>query len=218
MEQDCSWKRIHWIIWGHKKKAPVIASREHMNLSVAGTLTNTEHALIRAEGNLAIGGQLDKEGKITGKTEKIENRSAYLESGGNMTIGVNHLENRNEHFSTKNVLAGKTHHEEAVGQGKTDRFILGGKGTEGAAYIERRRHVDHLYTPDGGDYDHFTTYIYDRSVYEDRIGTTDPAHIAAGGSLSIEAGRAVNDRSVMTAGKTLTLHGADIENRDEKRT
>ena len=200
----------------YKKKAPVIASREHMNLSVAGTLTNTEHALIRAEGNLTIGGQSDENGKITGKTEKIENRSAYLESGGNMTIGVNHLENCNKHFSTKNVLAGKTHHEEAVGQGQTDRFILGGKGTEGAAYIERRGHVDHLYTPDGGDYDHFTTYIYDRSVYEDRIDTTDPAHIAAGGSLSLEAGRAVNDRSVMTAGKTLTIHGADIENRDEK--
>ena len=200
----------------YKEKAPVIASREHMNLSVAGTLTNTEHALIRAEGNLTIGGQLDKEGKITGKTEKIENRSAYLESGGNMAIGVNHLENRNEHFSTKNVLTGKTHHEEAVGQGQTDRFTLGGKGTEGAAYIERRRHVDHLYTPDGGDYDHFTTYIYDRSVYEDRIDTTDPAHIAAGGSLSLEAGRAVNDRSVMTAGKTLTIHGTDIENQDEK--
>ena len=200
----------------YKKKAPVIASREHMNLSVAGTLTNTEHALIRAEGNLTIGGQSDENGKITGKTEKIENRSAYLESGGNMAIGVNHLENRNEHFSTKNVLAGKTHHEEAVGQGKIDRFTLGGKGIEGAAYIERRGYVDHLYTPDGGDYDHFTTYIYDRSVYEDRIDTTDPAHIAAGGSLSLEAGRAVNDKSVMTAGKTLTLHGADIENRDEK--
>ena len=200
----------------YKEKAPVIASREHMNLSVAGTLTNTEHALIRAEGNLTIGGQSDENGKITGKTEKIENRSAYLESGGNMTIGVNHLENHNEHFSTKNVLAGKTHHEEAVGQGQTDRFTLGGKGTAGAAYIERHGHVDHLYTPDGGDYDHFTTYIYDRSVYEDRIDTTDPAHIAAGGSLSLEAGRAVNDRSVMTAGKTLTLHGADIENRDEK--
>ena len=200
----------------YKEKAPVIASREHMNLSVAGTLTNTEHALIRAEGNLTIGGQSDENGKITGKTEKIENRSAYLESGGNMTIGVNHLENRNEHFSTKNVLAGKTHHEEAVGQGQTDRFTLGGKGTAGAAYIERHGHVDHLYTPDGGDYDHFTTYIYDRSVYEDRIDTTDPAHIAAGGSLSLEAGRAVNDRSVMTAGKTLTIHGADIENRDEK--
>ena len=200
----------------YKEKAPVIASREHMNLFITDTLTNTEHALIRAEGNLTIGGQSDENGKITGKTEKIENRSAYLESGGNMAIGVNHLENRNEHFSTKNVLAGKTHHEEAVGQGQTDRFILGGKGTEGAAYIERRRYVDHLYTPDGGDYDHFTTYIYDRSVYEDRIDTTDPAHIAAGGSLSLEAGRAVNDRSVMTAGKTFTLHGADIENRDEK--
>ena len=200
----------------YKEKAPVIASREHMNLFITDTLTNTEHALIRAEGNLTIGGQSDENGKITGKTEKIENRSAYLESGGNMAIGVNHLENRNEHFSTKNVLAGKTHHEEAVGQGQTDRFTLGGKGTAGAAYIERRGHVDHLYTPDGGDYDHFTTYIYDRSVYEDRIDTTDPAHIAAGGSLSLEAGRAVNDRSVMTAGKTFTLHGADIENRDEK--
>ena len=200
----------------YKEKAPVIASREHMNLFITDTLTNTEHALIRAEGNLTIGGQSDENGKITGKTEKIENRSAYLESGGNMAIGVNHLENRNEHFSTKNVLAGKTHHEEAVGQGQTDRFTLGGKGTAGAAYIERRGHVDHLYTPDSGDYDHFTTYIYDRSVYEDRIDTTDPAHIAAGGSLSLEAGRAVNDRSVMTAGKTLTIHGADIENRDEK--
>ena len=200
----------------YKEKAPVIASREHMNLFITDTLTNTEHALIRAEGNLTIGGQSDENGKITGKTEKIENRSAYLESGGNMAIGVNHLENRNEHFSTKNVLAGKTHHEEAVGQGQTDRFTLGGKGTAGAAYIERRGHVDHLYTPDGGDYDHFTTYIYDRSVYEDRIDTTDPAHIAAGGSLSLEVGRAVNDRSVMTAGKTFTLHGADIENRDEK--
>ena len=200
----------------YKEKAPVIASREHMNLFITDTLTNTEHALIRAEGNLTIGGQSDENGKITGKTEKIENRSAYLESGGNMAIGVNHLENRNEHFSTKNVLAGKTHHEEAVGQGQTDRFTLGGKGTAGAAYIERHGHVDHLYTPDNGDYDHFTTYIYDRSVYEDRIDTTDPAHIAAGGSLSLEAERAVNDRSVMTAGKTFTLHGADIENRDEK--
>ena len=200
----------------YKEKAPVIASREHMNLFITDTLTNTEHALIRAEGNLTIGGQSDENGKITGKTEKIENRSAYLESGGNMAIGVNHLENRNEHFSTKNVLAGKTHHEEAVGQGQTDWFTLGGKGTAGAAYIERHGHVDHLYTPDNGDYDHFTTYIYDRSVYEDRIDTTDPAHIAAGGSLSLEAGRAVNDRSVMTAGKTFTLHGADIENRDEK--
>lgn len=202
----------------YKKKAPVIASREHMNLSVAGTLTNTEHALIRAEGNLTIGGQSDENGKITGKTEKIENRSAYLESGGNMTIGVNHLENCNKHFSTKNVLAGKTHHEEAVGQGKIDRFTLGGKGTAGAAYIERRGHVDHLYTPDGGDYDHFTTYIYDRSVYEDRIDTTDPAHIAAGGSLSLEAGRAVNDRSVMTAGKTLTIHGGRYRKSGRKRT
>lgn len=54
----------------YKEKAPVIASREHMNLSVAGTLTNTEHALIRAEGNLTIGGQSDENGKITGKTEK----------------------------------------------------------------------------------------------------------------------------------------------------
>lgn len=40
----------------YKEKAPVIASREHMNLFITDTLTNTEHALIRAEGNLTIGG------------------------------------------------------------------------------------------------------------------------------------------------------------------
>lgn len=33
----------------YKEKAPVIASREHMNLFITDTLTNTEHALIRAE-------------------------------------------------------------------------------------------------------------------------------------------------------------------------
>ncbi len=55
----------------YKEKAPVIASREHMNLFITDTLTNTEHALIRAEGNLTIGGQSDENGKITGKTEKI---------------------------------------------------------------------------------------------------------------------------------------------------
>ena len=51
MEQDCPWK-THTLdnLGTYKEKAPVIASREHMNLSVAGTLTNTEHALIRAEG------------------------------------------------------------------------------------------------------------------------------------------------------------------------
>lgn len=54
----------------YKEKAPVIASREHMNLFITDTLTNTEHALIRAEGNLTIGGQSDENGKITGKTEK----------------------------------------------------------------------------------------------------------------------------------------------------
>ncbi len=53
----------------YKEKAPVIASREHMNLFITDTLTNTEHALIRAEGNLTIGGQSDENGKITGKTE-----------------------------------------------------------------------------------------------------------------------------------------------------
>lgn len=53
----------------YKEKAPVIASREHMNLFITDTLTNTEQALIRAEGNLTIGGQSDENGKITGKTE-----------------------------------------------------------------------------------------------------------------------------------------------------
>lgn len=47
----------------YKEKAPVIASREHMNLFITDTLTNTEHALIRAEGNLTIGGQSDENGK-----------------------------------------------------------------------------------------------------------------------------------------------------------
>lgn len=199
----------------YKEKSPVIAAREHMNLAVAGTLTNTEHALIRAEGDLTLGRELDISGKITGKAERIENKSAYIESGGHMTLGVEHLQNSNDHFSIKNILAEKTHHEEAVGQGKTERFLLGQKGTNGVAYIERHGYVDHLYTPDGGDYDHFTTYSYDRFIYEDRIDTTDPAHISAGGNLSIETGKAVNDRSVITAGKTLSIYGGSLENIDE---
>ena len=197
--------------------APVMAARESLAIG-AETVTNAEHALLRAEGDLTMGGTLDEKGNVQGRTKTITNRSGYMEAGRNGTVSAETIRNENAHFSSENVLVSKTHYEEAVGQGVTERFTLGNKGTEGTAYIQREGHVDHLYTPDGGNYDHFNVYKYDRYIYEDRVKTTDPAHILAGGHLSIEGDTVVNDKSRITAGGTLSIKASDLQNRDAKGT
>jgi len=78
----------------------VIASRGDADLGV-GTLTNREHALVHAAGDLRIGGALDGTGKATGQATLLANESATLEAARNADIAAASIRNRNLHFASE---------------------------------------------------------------------------------------------------------------------
>ncbi|CUJ39469.1 Filamentous hemagglutinin [Achromobacter xylosoxidans] len=80
----------------------VIASRGDMDLGV-GTLTNREHALIYAAGDLRVGGTLDATGKATGQAALLSNDSATIEVERNADIAAGSIQNRNLHFASETV-------------------------------------------------------------------------------------------------------------------
>ncbi|MFY3137464.1 hemagglutinin repeat-containing protein [Achromobacter xylosoxidans] len=84
----------------------VIASRGDMDLGV-GTLTNREHALIYAAGDLRIGGALDGTGKAAGQATLLSNESATIEAERNADIAAASIQNRNLHFASETVEVGR---------------------------------------------------------------------------------------------------------------
>ncbi|CAB3648220.1 hemagglutinin repeat-containing protein [Achromobacter dolens] len=80
----------------------VIASRGDMDLGV-GTLTNREHALIYAAGDLRLGGTLDATGKAAGQAALLSNESATIEVERNADIAAASIQNRNLHFASETV-------------------------------------------------------------------------------------------------------------------
>lgn len=80
----------------------VIASRGDMDLGV-GTLTNREHALIYAAGDLRVGGTLDATGKAAGQATLLSNESATIEVERNADIAAASIQNRNLHFASETV-------------------------------------------------------------------------------------------------------------------
>jgi len=84
----------------------VIASRGDMDLGV-GTLTNTEHALIYAAGDLRVGGALDADGKAVAQANLLSNESATIEAARNADISAASIQNRNLHFASETVEVGR---------------------------------------------------------------------------------------------------------------
>ncbi|MFY1982666.1 hemagglutinin repeat-containing protein [Achromobacter xylosoxidans] len=84
----------------------VIASRGDMDLGV-GSLTNREHALIYAAGDLRIGGALDGAGKAAGQATLLANESATIEAERNADIAAASIQNRNLHFASETVEVGR---------------------------------------------------------------------------------------------------------------
>ncbi|MPT29208.1 MAG: hypothetical protein E2602_20430, partial [Achromobacter sp.] len=80
----------------------VIASRGDIDLGV-GTLTNREHALLYAAGDLRIGRELDTASLATGQADTVSNVSATLEAGGDARIAADRIENLNPHFTSEQV-------------------------------------------------------------------------------------------------------------------
>ena len=80
-------------------KAGTIASRDRLDLGISGTLTNREHALIYSVGDMAMGGALDANRRATGSANTVNNKSATIEAGRNLSLSSATVNNTNDHFA-----------------------------------------------------------------------------------------------------------------------
>ena len=80
-------------------KAGTIAARDRLDLGISGTLTNREHALIYSVGDMAIGGGLDANRRATGAANSVNNKSATIEAGKDLSLSSATVNNTNDHFA-----------------------------------------------------------------------------------------------------------------------
>jgi filamentous hemagglutinin len=80
-------------------KAGTIAARDRLDLGISGRLTNREHALIYSVGDMAIGGALDANRQATGSANTVNNNSATIEAGRNLSLSSTTVNNTNDHFA-----------------------------------------------------------------------------------------------------------------------
>ena len=184
---------------------PVIAARQHLDLGV-DTINNKEHAVITSMGDLHIGGKLNDDDVLIGKAGSINNNSATIEAGGNLTISADTINNTNEHFSTEVQEVGRESITEYQGGGQSARYKAGTPGV-----YEYTSESIHLHTPEG-NFEDWTKYVYERIIKEDVIIETDPGKILAGGNIAITANTVINDKSQITAGSRLDAAILDLQN------
>lgn len=181
---------------------PVIAARHQLDLGV-DTINNKEHAIITSMGDLNIGGKLNDDDVLIGKAGSINNNSATIEAGGNLTISADTINNTNEHFATEVQEVGRESITEYQGGGQSARYKVGTPGV-----YEYTSESIHLHTPEG-NFEDWTKYVYERIIKEDVIIETDPGKILAGANMSINAGNLINNKSQIIAGNKLET---DIDN------
>ncbi|KES09423.1 hypothetical protein SASC598P14_000070, partial [Snodgrassella alvi SCGC AB-598-P14] len=77
-------------ITGNETKAAIIAARQQLDIG-AKDIVNKEQGYLLSEGDLAIGGKLDKQYHASGMADSLINSSARIEAKGNGNIAVNEL-------------------------------------------------------------------------------------------------------------------------------
>jgi filamentous hemagglutinin len=188
--------------------AAIIAARERMDLGVS-TLNNREHAGIFSVGDMAVGGGLDADLQATGRAVTLNNRSARIESMGQMALASETINNTNEHFASEmQPEGGPRYFTEYQGAGSPRRY----PSNDPATYVYNDE-SDHLMTPDGW-YEQWTRYEYERNTTATTVTQTDPGVISAAGDMQITATTLVNDKSHILAGGTLTGKVQDLQNRE----
>lgn len=105
----------------------VIAAHDTLQLGVGGTLTNRDGATLLSLGELAVGGALDADGEATGAAQAIHNRSALIESAGDMRLSAGQLNNLNDQLAYQVVPGEST--------SRTDYYTpIGYVGSEDVAW------------------------------------------------------------------------------------
>ncbi|WP_235399585.1 hemagglutinin repeat-containing protein [Pseudomonas ogarae] len=183
--------------------AATIAARESLDIGT-GTLDNREQAMIFSAGDLAIGGALNASDKAQGRAQLLTNASATIEALGNLSLDVQSVRNTNEHFSTQQVEVSRTALQEFQLSGSPNRY-------QGDQISLRNDEVLYLYTPEGRK-DNWNRYDYTRVVQETQIATSAPAQILSGGTMQINAGDVLNDKSRIIAGGLLQANITSLTN------
>ncbi|QLR44659.1 hemagglutinin repeat-containing protein [Enterobacter sp. RHBSTW-00994] len=175
-----------------------IAARERLDIGT-GLLNNTGDSLIYSAGSLAIGGTLTPTFAASGRADVINNTGSTIESGGDMWLGVNTLNNLNDGLKTRiNIVEQSAHHEVVVAD-QTDRYEWDDVDTS----QKNKYGVHWTILPDGTRHDTFYEYRYDRTVKETQVIQSNPGEIIAGGNLHIEGGTVNNQDSRIIAGRQL---------------
>ncbi len=76
----------------------VIAARERLDIG-AQHIVNRDGALLFSAGSLHVGATLDSQHQASGSAQSLHNRSAVIESLGNMVLDTRELHNLNDHYA-----------------------------------------------------------------------------------------------------------------------
>ncbi|EHN1697446.1 hemagglutinin repeat-containing protein [Salmonella enterica subsp. enterica serovar Newport] len=195
--------------------APVIAARERLDIG-AGTLSNTDHALIYSDGDMSIGGHTDSLNHATGEGIRLENHSAQIEAGGSLTLHMQNVDNRDIHLvlSPEPVEVSREHHHEFQLNGGAPRY----DANDPRITADTSSRVHYLTTPEGGSKD-FYEFYFDRVTAETQVIHKDPAEILSGAGLSWQGKTLTNQDSRIVAGGDLTATGdvSNLESQGERR-
>lgn len=195
----------------NENKAAVIAARQQLDIG-AQLVTNKEGALISSEGNLAIAGQLSSSKTAEGQATNINNNSAKIEAGNDLTLNSQNIRNTNEHFKTELKQVDQQHLIEYEAQGQNQRYAEGSQDTLG--WSIQNNESDHMVTPDGVWHENWHKYDYDRTTQQTQVTDSAPGQILAGGNLKITGTSLLNSDSQIIAGKSLFVDVKDLVNHE----
>ncbi|WDZ96563.1 hemagglutinin repeat-containing protein [Herbaspirillum sp. WKF16] len=196
----------HEGVYGDNVPAGVIAARNSLNIGAAN-IVNREHALIKSDGDIAIGGALDGNGKAVGKAASVTNSSAAIDAGGKLTIASAALLNANAHFASELQL------DPSKTRSWTEYEIDGYSHVYAAdaVYLEPDGSVMQLVVRDtGGRFNHYTIREITETTRSTVVTASDPGKIVSRGDMLFSGGTVTNDKSAIVAGGALngTIDGA----------
>ncbi|WP_310649320.1 hemagglutinin repeat-containing protein [Pectobacterium aroidearum] len=186
-----------------------IAARQRLDLGI-GTLNNRDHSLIYSNGDMAIGGALDKDALATGKAGEINNHSSTIESVGNMALSFTALNNINDNFVTSMVQLSQQQKEEYMVVDLRNGVHYSPDDYNISFYKDEVRHICIEGVVCGRD--HYYQYSYTKTISEEQITQSDPAKIIAGGQISLSGDKLLNDKSQIIAGGTLLTAVKELVN------
>ncbi|WP_353167006.1 hemagglutinin repeat-containing protein [Acinetobacter sp.] len=195
----------------------VIASRGDIDLGIkilnnqAGGLINSDskdNAWILSMGQLNVGDSLDGKYQAHGQAQLINNRSATIESQGNMRLSAKEIQNLNDNFSVHQVLESSqfVHSYEDNRKPGIDIAdqIIGYQQDNGFVW---------LLLKDGQRFRTYNIFEYDKEIYVPEVLTSTPGQILSGGNMLLQSDHIVNDQSQILAAGVLKVEGTDIDNK-----